>query len=295
MFPEMNIFYTMRKMLQVPNPRDIDVFFCEKMIPDTLEKCLLHYNPKEIMDEFEKYFRAMNLKTHLVHKGEVYYRGRIGNLNVPGAIDDCDTFFTMPYYDKSIVAAPPLLTKGGRFNRAGTSHLYLASDIETCLAEVHLQVGQNCSVGRFVCKEDMELINLSDYANSTELKIWYDILTQPIQEEKSSRYLITQFLADVLQQINPEGLFFKSVQSVGYNVVCFAPAKFKLVPFSERIYRANAIRYTYSMVQDTIQRYKNRNDEYQISSYNSKLDEENEELINYMLSWIEHEQQQCQL
>lgn len=292
MLSELSIFYEMRKMLQVPHPHEIDLFFCKEMIPSSLEKCLMKYNPQELIGDFEQFFRGLDLKTRLIHKGETYFRGRIGNLCVPGAIDDYNTFFTMPYYEKSIMAAPPLLTAGGRFNRTGTSHLYLASDIETCLAEVHLQVGQNCSVGTFSCKEDMELINLSDYSDSLELKIWYDILTQPIQIGQNSRYLITQFLADVLRQINPEGLYFKSVQSGGYNIVCFLPSKFEVVPYSERIYRADSIHYKYSMVKDTVQEFKNRNDVHLINSYNSELDEENETLIEHMLSWIEYEKGQ---
>ena len=56
---------------------------------------------------------------------------------------------------------PPVYTAGGRFNRQGISYLYLADTIETCLAEVHLQIGQNCSVGKFKCKQEIEVIDLT--------------------------------------------------------------------------------------------------------------------------------------
>ncbi|MBU3175189.1 RES family NAD+ phosphorylase [Clostridium estertheticum] len=88
------------------------------------------------------------LKKISIKKGYELYHGRIGKMIVPGAIDDYNTQFIMPYYGRTIESAPPLYTSGGRFNRAGMSYLYLATDLETSFEEVHLQVGQECSVGK---------------------------------------------------------------------------------------------------------------------------------------------------
>lgn len=55
--------------------------------------------------------------------------------------------FILPYYKNEIESPPPIYTTGRRFNRDGISYLYLADTIETCLLEVHLQIGQNCSIG----------------------------------------------------------------------------------------------------------------------------------------------------
>ena len=46
---------------------------------------------------------------------------------------------------------PARFVKGGRFNRQGVSYLYLADNVETCISEIHLQVGQICSIVQFKC------------------------------------------------------------------------------------------------------------------------------------------------
>lgn len=62
----------------------------------------------------------------------------------------------------------------------GISYLYLADTIETCLAEVHLQIGQNCSVGKFKCKQEIEVIDLTKFNGDLEMEIWLEIMTQPV-------------------------------------------------------------------------------------------------------------------
>lgn len=254
-----------------------------------IEEDLKYNNPDKLMNKYVKYFKEKQFKKITVKKDDEFYRGRIGKIIVQGAIDDSNTLFTMPYYKSMIEAAPPLYTSGGRFNRAGVSYLYLTTDLETCFAEVHLQVGQECSIGKFKCVKDVELINLSEFGDDLELKAWYDIITQPVHDEIKHKYFITQFIAEVLINLNSEGLYFKSVQSTGNNIVCFNPDNFKLIEYSEKLYRANKIKYQFNQVEDTVRQFAKREDSYLINSFNEKIAEENEKQIEYLLKWIEEE------
>lgn len=254
-----------------------------------LEKDLRDNNPDQILNDYVEYFSKKELKRICIKKGDEFYRGRIGKMIVQGAIDDYNTQFIMPYYGGMIEAAPPLYTSGGRFNRAGVSYLYLATDLETCFAEVHLQVGQECSVGKFKCVNDIELINLSDFGDDLELKIWYDIITQPVHDEIKYKYFITQFIADVLMKLNSNGLYFKSVQSTGHNIVCFKPDNFELVSYSEKLYMAKKIKYDYMQVEDTVREFAKRDDSYLINDLNTDFVEENEKQVEYLSNWIEKE------
>lgn len=286
----MNEFiYNMGKILKGKNEDSLEYKYCKIELSNILESDLKDNNPDKIIDEYVEFFSKKELKKICIKKGHEFYRGRIGKMIVQGAHDDCNMQFEMPYYGKMIETAPPIYTSGGRFNRAGISYLYLATDVETCLAEVHLQVGQDCSIGKFKCVEDVELINLSDFGEDLELRIWYDIITQPVHDEIKYKYFITQFVAEVLMRINSNGLYFKSVQSNGDNIVCFEPSKFELVKYSEKLYMAQKIKYDYIQIEDTVREFAKRDDAYLINDLNTDLAEENEKQINYLLEWIEEE------
>lgn len=165
--------------------------------------------------------------------------------------------------------------------------MYIADDIETCMAEAHLQVGQLCSVGTFKCKSPVEVIDLTAIQNDIEMKIWISILTQPVYKNICNRYNITKFLAEVLRLVNKNGIMFKSTQSKGNNLVCFNPALFELVPYSERLYKAKSITYESEMVKDSVDEYVNQ-ERYHLSSYNADADERREKVLEYIESWIDY-------
>ena len=222
-----------------------------KMLKDSItrgiESDLLNNNPDKLLDEYVNYFKKKNLETKTIKKGSLFFRGRIGRKEIEWTIGEVDKQLIVPYYGKDIMVAPPLYTSGGRFNRAGISYLYLSTDLETCFAEVHLQVGQECSVGKFETIDDINLLDLSKFEDDLELSLWSEIITAPIHDEIKYKYLVTQFLAEVLKrtQEDIDGLYFKSVQSTGYNIVSFKPEKFNLIKYSEKLYVANKIKYTY--------------------------------------------------
>lgn len=284
-----NQFDNILSLLKGKTSDSLEYKICKKTIIEMVENDLKEYNPNEIIEQYFEYFSKLNFKKVRINEGDEFYRGRIGKVVLEGAIDDFNRDFIIPFYGKEIEAAPPIYTSGGRFNRAGVSYLYLATELETCLAEVHLQVGQECSVAKFKCVNEVDLINLSDFNGDLELKIWYEILTQPVHEQIKYKYFITQFLSEVLMKIEGSGLYFKSVQSDGYNIVSFNPNNFELIPYSERIYKATSIKYNYIPIEDAIREFANKEDTYLINDLNTDKVEENEKKINYLLKWIEEE------
>lgn len=252
---------------------------------------LMHNNPNNLFEEYKEYFKTKTIPTKIIDTDAVFYRGRIGNEVIYGADDDYNRNFILPYYQHGIEAPPPIYTNGGRFNRQGISYLYLADTIETCLAEVHLQIGQNCSIGEFKCKEQMEVIDLTRFDNDVEIETWLKILTQPVHNGTEHIYNITRFLADIFQSINSKGIYFESVQAEGHNIVCFDPSLFQLVEYSEKIYAATKIKYAYQQVEDSIQEYSKNGKSKYISSFNEYEDEKNEKKFEYLNDWIENKRE----
>lgn len=252
---------------------------------------LMYKNPYFLFGKYITYFQTKQLPTKTIHAGEIFLRGRVGNEIIYGALDDCDMNFILPYYQNAIQAPPPMHATGGRFNREGISYLYLADKVETCLAEVHLQIGQNCSVGEFRCAKDFDLIDLTQFTNDFEMKTWLKILTQPVYNETKYVYNTTRFLADVFKSINENGIYFESVQSEGHNIVCYNPSLFELVEYSEKIYCATKIKYDFEQVEDSIRKYSKNEKRHEINSYNADEDEKNQKKFEYLNSWLEHEEQ----
>lgn len=269
----------------IRDPAYLEKYYAGCEIKKIVEQDFMSKNPSELFDEYWDYFMKKQFPTKKIRKGQRFYRARVGNMLEYGADDDLNEEFVLPYYGNEIIAPPPLLSSVGRFNKAGISYLYLADRIETCMAEVHLQVGQLCSIGVFRCKKGINLIDLNAITNDFEMETWIDILTQPVYGNNQNRYNITNFLSEILQKINDNGLWYKSVQSKGNNIVCYKPDAFEVVSFSEKLYRTKQIRYEPVYVEDSIDKYSKR-EEVHLSAYNEKIEEQREETVNYMEDWI---------
>lgn len=255
--------------------------FVKKYVSNEWKRFIEHElttkNPDQLLEDYIEYFKSIQLPTHTIKKDELFYRARLGYNRLIGSDDDHNREFIVPYYGKDIQAPPPLFSTGGRFNREGTSYLYLSDTVETCLAEIHLQVGQICSVGKFKSTKTIELIDLTNIENDLKISLWANIFTEPISSDKKNRYNITRFLAEVLKHINKYGIYFESIQSKGNNIVCFQPDIFKSVQFSEKTYIAQKIAYEFEEFNDAIKEFSERQ---YYSSLTPINDDEEEEQAN---------------
>ncbi|MBQ0054833.1 MAG: RES family NAD+ phosphorylase [Synergistaceae bacterium] len=257
----------------------------EELFSRELEHILLNYNPNDIVESFIDIIKPKTFPTISVKKNEIFYRARRGHDTVSGAIDDCDGTFVMPHHAHDIEKVPPMLAPGGRFNRSGTSFLYIASDVHTAIAEVHAQVGEICSIGTFCCKKDITLINLSDKAKSPKINLWCNVILQPIYPEKLHIYKLTQFVTDVFVQSGMRGFYFNSVQTdTGKNVVCFANDVFELEKYSEKLYYIKKVSYAIEEYKDWTEKI----DVKLLNSYNSEEDEERDRKIDYLATLVKN-------
>ncbi|WP_312832505.1 RES family NAD+ phosphorylase [Sedimentibacter saalensis] len=251
---------------------------------DSLEQDLYSKNPDDIFEDYFKYFSNLNMSSCRVNTGKVYYRARKGYHNFPGTIDDLDTYISYPFYNRELNAPPAIMAAGGRFNREGTSFLYLASTVKTCIAEIHLEVNQICSVGEFKCIRSGKYLHVPSSQDITSL---YKTLTQPIYSEIKHKYLITQFLSDIFKKMEFRGIIFNSTQSSGINIVCYYPSDFEFVEYSEKMYTATRISYSIKEVPESYKQYT----DYRrlLSPGNISHDEDNEQRFDHIDERIRHD------
>lgn len=109
----------------------------------SLEKEILTENYSDLFDKVYSDFRKeqSEFKTEIIEIGKIYYRARVGNDTMEAAIDDLNIISKIPYFGNNMDKPPARFVQGGRFNRQGVSYLYLADNVETCISEIHLQVG----------------------------------------------------------------------------------------------------------------------------------------------------------
>lgn len=214
----------------------------------SLEKEILTENYSDLFDKVYSDFRKeqSEFKTEIIEIGKIYYRARVGNDTMEAAIDDLNIISKIPYFGNNMDKPPARFVQGGRFNRQGVSYLYLADNVETCISEIHLQVGQICSIVQFKCIKEGKYLFIE---NKSE-EVLYDILTRPIHNGTKDYYLMTQFFSDIFKALGYDGLVFFSTQGIGKNIVCFKKGYFEQVKYSEKMYRAKKISYEYEIVEE---------------------------------------------
>lgn len=190
-----------------------------------------------------------------------FYRARIGCKYVLKDLQDPvfikDTELSIPYKDEEITAPKPKLSKEGRFNKKNVSFLYLASNINTAIAEVKPNNGQYISVGEFDIYKYKDRLKIADFYNidfydyyksDTEIDEYIimnsirHILSKPQPNED---YIMTQFIAETLISMKYDGMIFKSSVSEGYNLVLFNPLVATYVKDSYKSIKIENIKYTY--------------------------------------------------
>lgn len=193
-----------------------------------------------------------------IYLKEDFFRSRYGFNVEKGLIDDCSIDVIFPYFGKDLIQPPTSFAKGGRFNAEGESYLYLSSNIETCISELRLDVGEKCSVGKFCCKRVFNYVDFTSNKMSFLFNVVKQLLLAPVHSDNKSYYLLTQSIAKVFKVLNFHGICYPSTQvnsEKNYNVVCFYPKDFYFVNYSDEIYIVEAINYSYSKLNESYKEY----------------------------------------
>lgn len=179
--------------------------------------------------------------------GTEFYRGRIWNDNNG--------------FDKNNLGAPPSKkATAGRANPVGISCLYIANSVETTLNETRAGVHDWISVGKFVLKQDLEIIDLAMLdkispfldvdidliaANIEHLRKIGNEIARPLRRHDSNLdYLPTQFISDYIKSLGYHGIQYKSTMCAdGVNLAIFD--QHLLVCTEVKDYDITGLKYNY--------------------------------------------------
>jgi len=246
-----------------------------------------YFNIHDLYISYNQYFYNKKLPIIKIKKGQRnFFRARIGYNSILGTENGMKKEYIFPYFKEDISAPHWLLARGGRFNHEGVYCLYLSDKIGTCISEIHLQVGQKCTIAEFECTNDISLIDFTKIKDNTEMQCWLNLLTEPIHPDILYKYNITRFLANVLRNINEFGLYIRSTQTEGNNIICYKQGYFEPIKYSSRIYMAKKITYDYDIIEDSIDKCASEGIDY-IDCYSNDLSGKNK----YLADWIKQKRQ----
>lgn len=168
----------------------------------------------------------------------------------------------IPHSGEAISAPPFGSARGGRLNRQGVSVLYMASDVETAIAELRPHPGHLMSLGQFKAKESIKYANLADHDireflsddllnTLNHILSFSKVLNLPVQPENQSLYMATQLFSDAFRKAGFEAVSFRSSLGDGINFASFYPEHFEYVVDSGVVHKIKSLQYC-SLVLDTM-------------------------------------------
>jgi RES domain-containing protein len=175
---------------------------------------------QNLINEFAEYQLRNNVRK--IDEGSIYYRARINSVN------------QNDIYPTAEMGAPPKEKAGaGRINPDGIPYLYLASTLETAVAEMRPWKGAKVSVGEFTIIKPISVVCL-DVPSSGETKHvdglqHYPISTRyfstPTHKDDKHAYLASQYIIESIKNqpdIAIHGVQYQSVQNLhGHNIAIF--------------------------------------------------------------------------
>lgn len=159
---------------------------------------------------------------------------------------------------------PPKKATAGRANPEGISCLYLADSLDTTLHETRAGVYDFITVGTFILKEKITIVDLTSIdkispfliadidllaANLEHLRKIGDEISRPLRKHDSSLdYLPTQYICDYIKSIGYAGIKYKSTMcSNGMNFAIFDKDLLDCVDVSD--YDIDSLKYHYSEIE----------------------------------------------
>ena len=136
---------------------------------------------------------------------------------------------------------PPEHVSGGRANPIGIPYLYLADNVETCVAEIRPSNGSKINIAKFSLIKEVNLLDITEPRKKASfmvleeeelrlslkyidlLEVFSEVLSIPILPHNSNLdYIPTQFLCEYFKTIcKYDGIIFKSSFGHGCNIVLF--------------------------------------------------------------------------
>lgn len=185
-------------------------------------------NNQNLVSLFKNYDR-------IIPKGTVFYRARISKDH-------------QGYMPEFMGSPPGNLASSGRANPEGISYLYVADSIDTALHEVRANLLDYVSVGEFILKENLSVINLSNrtydifrLAESETLEkvllhkefidtLEYQLAIPRRSSDSKLDYLPTQYISELIKSMGYDGIeYASSLSNMGVNLAVFHSEKLRCV------------------------------------------------------------------
>jgi hypothetical protein len=239
-------------------------------------------NNRFILSEYwEKFVNTIvntaHKRTKTLKKNKMLFRARLGTSWEQ--VDDDGNYDHCPIPPDQMGPPPKKEATAGRLNPEQIPYLYLASTIDTAVAEVRPWINSDITIGYFEIASDLKILDTShdkpsgvpslsewifdengEYSGSRkrsihsftptekEKSIWGGINTtfsRPISPNDSPlKYLPTQFLSEKLKAEGYDGIAYKSsLNEDGYNIALFDSQKAKCIGC--RMYEIKKVTYDY--------------------------------------------------
>ena len=237
-----------------------------------------YYNVFPACNHFDKLY----ILKKEIEPDNIFFRARIGYNTEKVYCDDIwEEELNFPYVQDEMLAPPPILCTPGRLNRNGISHLYIADTLDTAIAEVKPSPSNVCSIAKIRIKNKLKMIDLRKCTIDTNFLsldynsyyFYYTVskrLSEPLESKEQNRYLITQYLADIIRSMNFDGIIYDSAMTFGVNYLIFDNRNATVIKNSEYMVKINKIKFLYKNCDDerkTFNTFLNFNDEEKNNKY----------------------------
>jgi hypothetical protein len=188
-------------------------------------------------DEFiAEVIATARTRSHQLPAGSIFSRARIGHVwRTEGENDEINV--VEPYPAEEMKPLRDLASEN-RANPKGIPRLYVASSLDTAVAEVRPWKSAFVSVSQFKTVRDCKLVDCSadkrDFVatfdndlspDAIENVVWGEIayaFSKPVTaNERSADYAPTQVLAEVFKKADFDGVAYKSLLGEGHNVAFY--------------------------------------------------------------------------
>lgn len=172
-----------------------------------------------------------------IHKGQMFYRGRIFDLDdVVSSKKQYEEWVSkdgevFQGYNKEQSSAPPAkYATEGRLNGKGISFLYTCSDVKTVIHELRPTTEEIISVAKFITRKNLVFADLTE-TKADKIKdpllsdlLWLIAKEFSVPHYAGHNYSFTQYLAGHFMNLGFSGVIFKSsLNPEGKNYVFFRP------------------------------------------------------------------------
>lgn len=195
-----------------------------------------------------------------IDEGDLWFRSRTGvqESSIHFGFREV-TRVALPYMGSEIGALSPPHANPGRTNRQGVSVLYLATDIETAMAEIRPHPGHLISVGGFRTTRKLSVASfdqpITKFCSSDQRLDVFSVIYQiglllgtPVTPEQRHRYAATQLLGDLLIRKGFDGVAFGSSVGPGTNLCVFDPSLFRFDERHSCVRAVDRLEYAFSEV-----------------------------------------------